>query len=203
MDRRYLWCSECDLIHVPASDHVNLDTERKRYLSHNNSRNEPGYTRVLHSVILAAEAVTDKSSFDLLDFGCGYAPVLGELAQEKGHRVTNYDPIFFPQPDALKQEYDVVTACEVAEHARDPVLFWERLASVVAPGGTLVVRSSLHPSAWDEFLRFWYTFDMTHVTFYSRVCVEYAARRFGFEPCSIDDPIWVMKKRSSACREPY
>lgn len=195
MNRRYHWCTQCDLVHVAASEHVPPDTERERYLTHNNSLDEPGYVRMLEGVVLAAEAVTDKESFALLDFGCGYAPVLGELARQRGHRVTNYDPIFFPQPEALTQGFDVVTACEVAEHARDPVLFWQHVSSVLPPGGRLVVRSSLHPPDWDGFLRFWYTYDATHVTFYSRACVDYVARRFGFELCSIDDPIWVMKKR--------
>lgn len=195
MNRSYNWCTTCDLVTVSSSERLRKADERARYLSHNNSIDQPGYVRMLLSVLDAAEAVRGQQPCRMLDFGCGYAPVLGELARRRGYAVDDYDPLFFPDPSVLERRYDLVTSCEVAEHARDPVQFWVTVTSVLRTGGIIAVRSSLHPSDWDSFLSFWYTFDETHVSFYSSRSISYVCSRFGFELRALRDPIWVLQKR--------
>ncbi len=194
MKRHYHWCSNCDLVSVPTADHISPEAERDRYLSHNNSLEQTGYVEMLSTVLDTAENAAGRAPFDMLDYGCGYAPVLGQLAAQRGHAVSNYDPVFFPAPVALESNYTVVTCCEVAEHARNPRDFWMTLSTVVLPGGVLVVRSSLHPDDWNRFLTFWYTYDETHISFYSEICISHVCRTFGFELVSVHDPLWVLRK---------
>ena len=61
------------------------------------------------------------SGKDLLDFGSGPSPVLGEILKEKYEfNVDIYDYYFKPEKNYIGKKYDVITCTEVIEHIVNP-----------------------------------------------------------------------------------
>lgn len=130
----------------------------------------------------------------LLDYGCGYSPVLSSIARGRGYAVRSWDPYFLPDTSPLEQTYDIVAVCEVIEHIAAPAPAFSTMRNLLEPGGILAVRSSLHPASWDAFFRFWYIRDRTHVSYYSAATLRFVAERFGFSILKLEDPVWVLQR---------
>lgn len=195
-DRHYRWCTNCDLISVAPEERVSAQSEYSRYLEHDNGFHQSGYVRMLTAFLQEVLHVTGLSSgSSLLDFGCGYAPVLKAIAASRGFRASAWDPWFLSNPQALDRSYDAVLACEVVEHVGEPVELFERFSSLLEPQGALAIRSSLHPAGWESFFDFWYIRDRTHISFYSARTVAYCAERFGYRILTVRDPLWILQKR--------
>lgn len=67
----------------------------------------------------------------------------------------------------LSVRADVAIACDVIEHSSDPKLFLNELASVVKPGGYVLVTTG-NTDAWTWRLmgsRYWYCFIAEHISF--------------------------------------
>ncbi|MFW5995501.1 MAG: class I SAM-dependent methyltransferase [Spirochaetia bacterium] len=198
--RHYRWCLECDLISVVPEDRVSRESETNRYLEHDNGFHKTGYVRMLSGFLDTAvdpwvpQPHNERAGPPrLLDYGCGYAPVMTAIARGRGYQARGWDPFFLPDSRALQQSYDAVAACEVIEHVAFPGNAFSRVRALLRPGGIFAVRSSLHPSTWKDFFRFWYIRDRTHVSYFSRATVEYCARRFGFTVELCDDPFWTLR----------
>ena len=98
------------------------------------------------------------------------------MLRERGLTVDAYDPFF--APIELDPPYDVVVSTEAAEHFFAPSDEFERLVSIVAPGGSIVIMTDfLRVSTASEFLDWHYRRDPTHVSFYSRECLRRWAGR--------------------------
>ena len=69
-----------------------------------------------------------------LDSGCGPGPVLSMLLREAGMAMTDDDPFYAPNVDALQRQYDFVACTEVVEHFRDPHAGWAQLMARARPG---------------------------------------------------------------------
>ncbi len=196
MQRRYRWCLSCDLVSVHPGDIVSRESEAARYLEHDNGFHQAGYVEMLSRLLDSTVSSRIPSGGKVLDYGCGYAPVLVELARRRGYDAAAWDPYFLNSADALARRYHAVIACEVAEHVAKPAVLFEHVASLLEPNGLFAVRSSLHPPGWDEFLDFWYTWDRTHVSFYSVRTVRYCADRFGFAVEELQNPVWLLRRRA-------
>ena len=196
MKRRYRWCLSCDLVSVHPDDIVSQASEAARYLEHDNGFHQSGYVEMLTRLLDRTVVPRIPLGGSLLDYGCGYAPVLVELARRRGYDAAGWDPYFLSNPKALARRYHALIACEVVEHAAQPVALFEQVVSLLQPNGVFAVRSSLHPARWDAFLDFWYTWDRTHVSFYSERTVRYCADRFGFTVDHLQNPIWVLRRRA-------
>lgn len=192
--RRYQWCLRCDLVSVHPEDRVTRTSEIARYLEHDNGYHQSGYVRMLSRFLDRAVDPWCTPGAALLDYGCGYAPVLSGIASGRGYSVRSWDPYFLPDTSALQRRYNVIAACEVMEHIGEPVSALESIHALLEPGGLLSVRSSLHPGSWEEFFRFWYIRDRTHVSYYSEHTVRFIAEHFGFSAVMIEDPFWVLQK---------
>ncbi|MZH03093.1 MAG: hypothetical protein F3745_06790, partial [Nitrospinae bacterium] len=101
-DRQYWLCSTCRAIFVPASFHISINEEVKRYLKHENSIENEGYVQMFQEKIDLLKNYKIKSA---LDYGCGYEPVLKSLLEEQGIKSDGYDPNFFPDTP-LDKQYD-------------------------------------------------------------------------------------------------
>ena len=192
--RRYRWCRRCDLVSVHPDDRVTRSSEIGRYLEHDNGHHQSGYVRMLSRFLDRAVKPWCGSGASLLDYGCGYSPVLSSIARGRGYSVRSWDPYFLPDNSALQASYDVIVACEVIEHIAEPGRALAAMRELLEPGGILAVRSSLHPDSWEAFFRFWYIRDRTHVSYFSEQTVRFAAEHFGFTVVELDDPVWVLRK---------
>lgn len=110
----------------------------------------------------------------ILEVGCGRGSLLGELGSR--HRVFGVEPDPFQResarrlgltvldgrlPDRLpfpEDSFDMVLALDVLEHVRDDGAAVSRLASMLRPGGVLLVTVPAHPwlwSRWDAWNHHW------------------------------------------------
>ncbi len=174
--RRYLQCEHCKLVFVPKIFHLNQNEEKTEYDKHQNSPKDKGYRDFLARIVEPLRARLDASAVGL-DFGCGPGPTLAVMFHEAGYRVANYDPLYFPDTAALKNQYDFVCATEVWEHLRTPRETLEQLWACLKPGGHLGVMTKLVIDV-DAFSRWHYKNDPTHIVFFSRPTLKFLAKKW-------------------------
>lgn len=192
--RRYLECPHCALVSVDPASHLSPVDERAIYDLHRNDPADARYRAFLSRLAdpLLARLVPGMRG---LDFGCGPGPVLSMMLREAGMAMTDYDPFYAPDPQALQREYDFVTCTEVVEHFRDPLAGWARLAARVRPGGWLGVMTQLAPDAPANFLRWRYRDDRTHVSFHRLATLRWLAARFGFALEQVESQAFLLQRR--------
>lgn len=197
-DLRYLHCRSCDLIFLDPKLLASPLEERQRYLQHNNSPEAKGYISYLEN--FAAEAVLPcvRPPQRLLDFGSGPSPVFAALLREKGFTVDIFDPYFAPDLQWKEQQYDGVTAVEVAEHIYQPIEAFSSLAAVILPGGYLILRTLLHYSDRERFASWWYRQDASHVTFYSPRSFEVLCSILPFRLVEIKEGRSIILQRKAS-----
>ena len=91
-----------------------------------------------------------------------------------------YDHFYARDDEALEQRYDFITSTEVIEHLYDPASVLDKLMRMLKPNGLLALLTQPYPPK-DEFHKWDYKNDPTHVCFYSLAtmrCIErkYSAR---------------------------
>lgn len=171
--RVYLKCTECALIFLLPELLFDLEQEKARYDTHENSPEDPGYVAFLKKL---ADPLSKKLTPGQigLDFGCGPGPALSLILREEGFEVENYDPIYFPNQPLLNREYDFITCTETIEHFYQPRKEFELLKKLLKPNGLLGVMTEI---LTDEttFTKWWYHNDPTHVCFYQPQTFEWIA----------------------------
>jgi SAM-dependent methyltransferase len=188
-------CPQCDLWFVPAAAHVSPEAEAARYRLHRNSRADVGYVRFLTPAVAALQrhARLLPPDPEVLDYGCGPAPVLVELLREAGFRARGYDPFFAAGQD-LARRCAAVVSTETFEHFRRPAEDVARVVARVAPGGLLVVMTALHDGVAD-WPQWPYALDETHVAFFARATFDYIAGRWGLKLIETDGRRLVILRR--------
>ncbi len=171
--REFLRCSLCELVFVPEKFFLTIAQERTRYELHDNSIENKGYTDFLDKVVAI---ITERFPVDstILDFGSGAGAVLGTLLHKKRYSCESYDPLFNIQCNDGAKTYDIIVICEVIEHLR---LLQDDLAFIkkrLKPHGTVIIRTQLYPDA-ENFLKWWYIQDLTHINFFSPITIDFVA----------------------------
>ena len=123
----------------------------------------------------------------VLDYGCGYEPVLQTLLKREEYRARAYDPIFFPHGDTRK-EYDLIISTETFEHFKKPWKELTRLIPKISNGGYLAVMTRFYPETTnapclESFSKWYYKRDPTHVAFYGQKTFSWMAEKFELEIC--------------------
>ncbi len=149
------------------------DEEKARYDTHNNSLEDHGYRQFQLRLIERMLPMLDVGARGL-DYGCGPVPIAAKIFAERNHPTQYYDPIYFPEHVLLKQQYEFVSAIEVAEHFHQPADMFARLDGLLLPGGHLGIMTYLMDDD-EAFANWWYRRDSTHVCFYKRETLEWIA----------------------------
>lgn len=183
----YFHCPRCDFIFVEEGGVPTEEEQRQEYRKHDNTRENAGYVSMLEAFVEKCVSPYRASVSTVLDFGCGPGPVLAELLQEAGYEVDLFDPLFFPDKTYRKRQYDLITATEVIEHLRDPMESFKHLKEVLRGKGKLAVMTLFHPGDAQRFKTWWYRREASHISFYSRVTIEYMARELGMNLLMTDD----------------
>lgn len=174
--RPYLRCGTCGLIFVPRACHPSPTEARRRYDLHRNNPDDAGYRSFLNQLVepLAARLPAGAEG---LDFGSGPCPVLSLLLAGRGFRMSQYDPLYAPEPAALNRRYDFVACSETVEHFTNPARDLDIMLSLVREGGWIGIMTGMVAPGTD-FARWRYANDITHVCFYTQGTFEWwAARR--------------------------
>ena len=195
--RSYMRCPICQLVSVPDAYLLDPVAEKKYYDLHRNSANDPGYCNFL-SRLLQALLPQLTPGMSGLDFGCGPTPVLADLLIQQGFCMAIFDPYYFTDTSVLQTRYDFITCTEVVEHAYEARKIWERLFTVLKPGGWLGIMTK---RVLDEaaFRRWHYKNDPTHVRFYSEQTFCWIAHQWQTVPLfPASDVVLIQKPLSCA-----
>ena len=191
--RSYLRCGNCQLIFVHPAQRIAPDVEIARYRQHNNTIENAGYVAFLMRLVnVIADHVP--AGAHGLDYGCGPAPILGQLLTERGFPTPSWDPYFYPDPSVLQQRYDFLTCCEVVEHAADPHPLFTQLDSLAFPDAAIAIMTQLYDDVHD-FSNWWYQRDVTHVSFFCAATMQWVARRFTWSMSQPQPNILLFRKQ--------
>ncbi len=172
-DNDYWRCGQCEARFLDPGKHPSREAEYAHYLHHENHPQDPGYRHFL-SKLTDPLLKRLKPASNGLDYGCGPGPALAMMLSEAGHDVALYDPFFFPCPTPLERSYEFVTCTETAEHFHRPAEEFDRLMSMVLPGGWLAIMTCFQTDD-DRFKNWRYRMDPTHVVFYREATFRYIA----------------------------
>jgi len=179
--REYWRCSVCRLIFVPAKYFISREDEIQHYLKHENSLENEGYVQMFNEKIRVVQNVCPGIQ-TVLDYGCGYEPVLKTLLTNEGFTVTGYDPNFFPDTDA-NAAFDLIISTETFEHFKEPGKEISDLLPRITPEGYLAIMTKLVSqkeslSTPESFGRWYYQRDPTHIAFYDNATFAWVARHY-------------------------
>lgn len=182
---------------MKPEERLDAQQEKIRYDQHQNEETS-GYTTFLaplvkdiHSYFLSKQQ--NISEISALDFGCGPTAILSGLLKEKGFSASNFDPYYFPDYEALRKTYQVVTSTEVWEHLYNPAEEIKKQIRLLKPGGLLGVMTSAHHGQ-AVFSDWYYRRDLTHVTFYSEQTMKWIANTFELRLLKGKSPYWIFQK---------
>lgn len=176
--RVYYLCQKCALIHLVSSQHPKPEDELARYLEHHNSLKNQGYVNFLMEAINPSLTYL-QPGMKALDFGCGPTPVLSQiLKRDFGTDCENYDPFFYP--DQPSDPYDFIFSTEAFEHFFIPGDMLDKISGMLNKGGYLCIMTHLW-NALENFERWWYRRDPTHVCFYHQHTLGYICEKWMFD----------------------
>lgn len=171
---RYWRCAFCDacMILDPAQL-PSPEVERAHYLTHENDPADPRYRKFLSKLATPLLTRLEPASSGL-DYGCGPGPALAAMLREAGHDVALYDPFFYSDEGALARSYDFIACTEAIEHFHRPADEFDRLDTLLRPGGWLALMTAFRP-ADEKFADWHYRKDPTHVVFYNEATLRAVA----------------------------
>ena len=180
--RDYWRCERCKATFLDPLQLPSAESEQQEYQLHQNDVNDDGYRQFLRRV---SEPLLQrlKPAQHGLDFGCGPGPALADMLTQAGHQMSLYDPVFQPDTQALNRTYDFITCTEVAEHFHHPAQEFDRLNSLLKPGGWLAMMTSFQTDD-SAFANWHYRRDPTHVVFYREETFYWLASHYGWQ-CEI------------------
>ncbi len=190
--RSYLKCANCGLIFVPREQVPDDAKQKARYDLHVNSASDAGYVAFLGNLV--GEMVPHlQTGWKGLDFGCGRVPVLSALMRRQGFDMDDYDKFYHSDVSLLKNNYDYLVSSETIEHITDLRQDLEMMFDAVGPGGVIGIMTQMYDGV-NEFSKWHYVRDVTHVNFFCRQTFEWIARAFGLKLISCTDKVAVFEK---------
>lgn len=191
--KSFYQCTHCRAIYRDSKTFVNLETEEKRYRTHNNDVYDKRYQKFV-------SPITDNVSQDFsqtakgLDYGCGTGPVASFILGKKGYNITLYDPFFYPDTSYISHQYDFIMCCEVMEHFFAPKAEFKKLKQLLKPDGKLYCKTKMITDDFsvEKFKKWHYKNDPTHVFFYSPKTLCVIQELFGFSSLTFDEKLIIF-----------
>ncbi|WP_245539753.1 class I SAM-dependent methyltransferase [Psychroflexus tropicus] len=194
VNRTYFRCKVCNAVFLSNKNYVDLQTEKARYLKHNNDVEDSRYQKFVEPITNAVQLQFPKFASGL-DYGCGTGPVASAVLKNNGYKqIALYDPIFHPDLHLLEVKYDFIICCEVMEHFFYPRKEFSLLKSLLKDSGKLYCKTSLLQDgiSEEEFKDWWYKDDPTHVFFCSPKTLRFIADHFNFKDLVISPKLIIF-----------
>ena len=188
--RNYCLCEECCLISVDRKHLLDKQTEKERYLTHQNGTQFEGYVKFLYQAVNPALNLMKKDMVGL-DYGCGPVPTLSKLLKKEGYDCEDYDPYFVAHD--LDRKFGFIFSTEVFEHFYNPHKEIKRIRSLLCEEGILIIMTERWKDP-DHFSKWYYARDNSHVCFYHLRTFDYICEKFGFEKLFDDGQRVVILK---------
>ena len=196
--REYWLCPKCALVFVPPEFFISQEDEVNRYREHENNLDNVGYVKMFQEKINTVKKISPGVN-TVLDYGCGYEPVLKTLLNREGYQADGYDSIFFPSEESDK-EYDLIISTETFEHFKEPRNELTRLVPRISNEGYLAVMTRFYPVknntlCPDTFSKWYYKRDPTHVAFYCPKTFSWIADEFAMNICHNNENDFIIMQK--------
>ncbi|MDO9265657.1 MAG: class I SAM-dependent methyltransferase, partial [Sulfurimonas sp.] len=149
------------------------------YDKHHNTLESLGYVKMFEDLIEEFVMPHKDGIKSALDFGCGEGEVLPILLERNAIACDRYDLFYFPQKVYDGKKYDLILSTEVFEHLQNPLEILKELLLHVEKNGYILLMSAFHPDNDDEFFKWWYIRDVTHIGFFNINTFEHIAAKLG------------------------
>jgi len=180
-DKIYYKCSKCEYIFLDELFYIDESHERSHYDKHHNNLESLGYVKMFENLVDEFVLPQKNNIKKVLDFGCGEGEVLPIVLERNAVSCDRYDLFYFPKKVYEDKKYDLVLSTEVFEHLEKPLKIFKKLLEHIEDDGYLILMSAFHPSHDDEFLKWWYIRDITHIGFFNLETFEYLAEEFNLK----------------------
>ncbi len=189
----YYFCDHCKFVFKDQTLLLTENEEKSRYDLHNNSIENEGYVQFFSNYINQVVPLL-KGKFGL-DYGCGPSNVLAQLLErDYSFEIDSYDKYYEHTP-VLKNTYDFITCTEVFEHIANPLKFFKELDAYINSGGVIAFMTLFHSSDLEEFFKWWYIRDATHISFYNLETFNYLAKLFNYKISYTDNKMIVVMQK--------
>ena len=193
--REYLKCGNCDFVFVSKIYHLSELDERARYDSHNNNPEDDRYRKVLSQLLNPLQERISKGASGL-DFGSGPGPTLSLMLKEYGYSVDLYDKFYAKNDIVFENQYDFITASEVVEHLRQPLVELSRLMGLLKSNGVLAIMTQILMPQID-FDQWYYKNDLSHIGFFSEKALNFLAEKWQAELYMPSERVLMFKKNKT------
>jgi cyclopropane fatty-acyl-phospholipid synthase-like methyltransferase len=181
LKKTFLHCSYCEAIFVDEQFLVTKEREKSQYDNHNNSLEDAGYVKMFEDFLDFFWEDIKESTKTALDFGSGPGPVLDTLIKRRGVSCDIYDKFYQQDKIYEHKTYDLITSTEVFEHLENPKEVLHSLKKSLHVGSHVALMSLFHTNKKEDFLKWWYRRDPTHITFFTPKTLKVLAYECGFE----------------------
>lgn len=193
MKSDFFYCKECHYFFKDEENFLNSEAELAIYNQHNNSLDNEGYVKMLEDYV--SYAITPFKPNTILEFGSGPTPVLSELLKQKKYSVDIYDKYYASEKVFEGKEYDLISSTEVIEHIEDVKGVMSFFHKHLKSGGYLSLMTNFHKDSIEEFQKWWYPCDRTHISFFNQHTFQTLTEIFSFEVIKSDNKkIIVLQK---------
>ena len=162
----YYHCKSCEYIFKSPEYYQDFDIQEERYDLHTNDENDEGYIAYFQRFIDFIYPFVS-SSKSALDFGCGASSILSKMFEKRRIPCDYYDPIYHPNGMNDNKKYDLIVSTEVFEHLHQPKEVFVSLLERLNKGGYLAIQTQFHTNNIEDFKKWYYHQDPTHVVFFS------------------------------------
>ena len=114
------------------------------------------------------------------------------MLTDANYTVKVYDPFFHPYTAVLNRTYDYIVSCEVIEHFHKPEFEFGKLYDLLNPGGKLFCMTD--PLVEENFDKWYYKDDPTHVIFYNYQNLDWILNKVGFSYLNINGRLITLSK---------
>jgi hypothetical protein len=184
--KKFYRCNECGFSFLHPDYIPDEEAALNRYKLHHNDDDDKGYHQYLSKIIERALFYAEKPE-TIIDWGSGPMPAASRIMRGMGLSVFSWDPNFSSNEKPQKAFYDLGICIEVAEHFINPQKDFSTFFETLKPGAFAVMHTHLAPEDDDAFLRWWYTEDITHVSFYSKRSLKILGAKNGAELIALED----------------
>lgn len=187
LQKTFYHCENCELIFLDKNFYITSEKEKSQYDNHNNSIEDTGYVQMFENFLDFFWEEVNATTEEVLDFGSGPGPVLSTLIKRRGKKCDIYDKFFQPKKVYQDKKYHLITSTEVFEHLEDPKSMLEFFKTILHSGGYVALMTLFHTNEKEDFLKWWYRRDPTHITFFRPKSFEILASQCGFKVIKTDN----------------
>ena len=194
INKKYHFCKNCNFIFLDKNFIISNKKEEERYLKHENTIKNKDYVKIFENFIKEIEE--NKTNIKhALDFGCGPGNVLKNTLQDKNIKTDSYDIYFQKEKIYDSKKYDLITCTEVFEHLKNPLNTTKLLKNHLSNNGIIAIMTLFHPENREDFQKWWYITDETHISFFTPKTFEKIAFLLNLEISFINSKNMVFLKK--------